>query len=207
MLRWPGSLLFWSFVLISSLILFPISVLLWLVTLPFDGRKWVLHRFTSFWACLYTWLNPAWRVHIEVHLPAYMDGGPQAVQRAYPNCYYCDQLVTWEPYTFRRAGLHWLATHECPKPKPREPGGPGPQQAEQDEGQDRRQGRWHDHQSLRDVPAEQVRPSTQQMPSVPRWNTGDPRSSTRKDSTMKIKTKVKAGGMNLNRSETFLRSK
>jgi 1-acyl-sn-glycerol-3-phosphate acyltransferase len=25
----------------------------------------VLHRFTCFWASLYTWLNPAWPVHVE----------------------------------------------------------------------------------------------------------------------------------------------
>src|SRR5207249_7637926 len=34
-------------------------------TALFDRRLVVLHRFTCFWASLYSWLNPAWRVHTE----------------------------------------------------------------------------------------------------------------------------------------------
>ncbi len=65
MLRRALSLVFWLFIVVSSLLLFPVAVLLWAVTAPFDRRLVVLHRFTCFWASLYTWLNPAWRVHIE----------------------------------------------------------------------------------------------------------------------------------------------
>lgn len=50
--------------LLTSLILFPIAVLIRLVTGPFDRRLTVLHRFTSFWGSLYTWGNPLWRVEI-----------------------------------------------------------------------------------------------------------------------------------------------
>ena len=35
------------------------------MTVLFDRRLVLLHRFTCFWASLYTWLNPAWRVRIE----------------------------------------------------------------------------------------------------------------------------------------------
>ena len=59
-----GSLLFWGFMVVSSILLFPISLLLWLLTAAFDDRRWVLHRFTSFWASLYTWLNPVWSVRV-----------------------------------------------------------------------------------------------------------------------------------------------
>ena len=31
----------------------------------FARRGVILHKFTCFWASLYTWLNPAWRVRIE----------------------------------------------------------------------------------------------------------------------------------------------
>ena len=51
--------------MVSSLLLFPIAMLIWLTTVWFDRRLVVLHRFTCFWASLYTWLNPAWRVHVE----------------------------------------------------------------------------------------------------------------------------------------------
>ena len=44
---------------------FPVAVAIWALTAPLDRRKVVLHRFTCFWAALYTWLNPAWRVTIH----------------------------------------------------------------------------------------------------------------------------------------------
>jgi len=65
MLRRAGSLLFWAFILVSSLLLFPLALLVWATTVLFDRRLVVLHRFTCFWASLYTWFNPVWRVHIE----------------------------------------------------------------------------------------------------------------------------------------------
>ncbi len=64
-MRQVGSLVFWGFVVVSSALLFPIAVVIWLVTLPFDRRGRALHLFTCFWASLYTWLNPAWRVTIH----------------------------------------------------------------------------------------------------------------------------------------------
>jgi len=58
------STLFWTFLTVSSILLFPVAVLLWALTAPFDRRKRLLHRFTCFWASLYTWLNPAWPVTV-----------------------------------------------------------------------------------------------------------------------------------------------
>jgi 1-acyl-sn-glycerol-3-phosphate acyltransferase len=59
------SLAFWAFITVSSALLFPIALLVWLVTVPFDRRLRVQHAFTCFWASLYTWLNPLWRVTVE----------------------------------------------------------------------------------------------------------------------------------------------
>lgn len=59
------STVFWLFLVASSLVLFPFALLIWMLTAPYDRRLVVLHRFTCFWASLYTWLNPAWRVRIE----------------------------------------------------------------------------------------------------------------------------------------------
>ena len=64
MLRRAFSALFWAFLTISSIVLFPVAVLIWALTAPFDPRRRLLHRFTCFWASLYTWLNPAWPVQI-----------------------------------------------------------------------------------------------------------------------------------------------
>ena len=65
MIRGALSFLFWMFMALSSVLLFPVALLLWAITAPFDRRRVVLHRFTCFWASLYTWLNPAWRVEIR----------------------------------------------------------------------------------------------------------------------------------------------
>lgn len=65
MLRRALSLVFWSFLTLSSILLYPVAVLIWAATLPFDSRKVLLHKFTCFWASLYTWLNPVWPVTIE----------------------------------------------------------------------------------------------------------------------------------------------
>ena len=59
------SLGFWAFLALTSLLLFPLAVLIWALTAPFDRRLVALHRFTCFWASLYTWCNPAWPVSIE----------------------------------------------------------------------------------------------------------------------------------------------
>jgi 1-acyl-sn-glycerol-3-phosphate acyltransferase len=59
------STVFWAFLASTSIALFPVAVGVWAVTAPFDRRKVVLHRFTCFWASLYTWFNPAWPLTIE----------------------------------------------------------------------------------------------------------------------------------------------
>ena len=73
MIRFLYSLVFWSFVVVSSLVLFPVAVVIWAVTSPFDRRKRVLHRFTCFWGSLYTWLNPAWPVRVRNREKAWRD--------------------------------------------------------------------------------------------------------------------------------------
>jgi 1-acyl-sn-glycerol-3-phosphate acyltransferase len=78
MMRMLGSVLFWSFMATSSILLFPVSLLLYGLTIAFDDRRWVLHRFTSFWASLYTWLNPVWRVRV-IDREKLHDDGPVVI--------------------------------------------------------------------------------------------------------------------------------
>jgi 1-acyl-sn-glycerol-3-phosphate acyltransferase len=59
------SILFWTYLAASSIALFFVALVIWLVTLPFDRNRTVLHYFTSFWAYHYVWLNPMWSVRIE----------------------------------------------------------------------------------------------------------------------------------------------
>jgi 1-acyl-sn-glycerol-3-phosphate acyltransferase len=60
-----GSLLFWAFMLVTSVLLFPVALVIRGVTAPFDRRLALLHWFSCFWASLYTWCNPLWSVRIE----------------------------------------------------------------------------------------------------------------------------------------------
>jgi 1-acyl-sn-glycerol-3-phosphate acyltransferase len=59
------STLFWAFLAASSALLFPLAVVVWATTAPFDRRRAALHRFTCAWASLYTWVNPLWPVTIR----------------------------------------------------------------------------------------------------------------------------------------------
>ncbi|MCP4003619.1 MAG: 1-acyl-sn-glycerol-3-phosphate acyltransferase [bacterium] len=65
LIRVLGSLVFWSFLVASSVALFPFAVAIWALTLAFDRHLRILHQFTCFWASLYTWLNPIWPVKVE----------------------------------------------------------------------------------------------------------------------------------------------
>lgn len=59
------SLLWWAFLVVTCILLFPVAVVIWAVTSPFDRQRRLLHRFTCWWASLYSWVNPAWTVRIE----------------------------------------------------------------------------------------------------------------------------------------------
>jgi len=55
----------WTFFVISSALLFPVAFVLWAVTLPFDRNLVIQHLFTCWWATLYIWCHPGWRLRIE----------------------------------------------------------------------------------------------------------------------------------------------
>ncbi len=44
---------------------FVLALTIWLATRWFDRRLVALHMFTSFWACLYLWAMPAWKLTIS----------------------------------------------------------------------------------------------------------------------------------------------
>ncbi|MBP7764999.1 MAG: 1-acyl-sn-glycerol-3-phosphate acyltransferase [Syntrophaceae bacterium] len=59
------SAVFLIIVSVTSIPLFLAALALRVVTSPFDRRLRVLHLFTCFWASLYTWMMPPWRIRIE----------------------------------------------------------------------------------------------------------------------------------------------
>lgn len=56
---------FWIELYGSSAIMFPVAVLIWLVTMPFDNRRYYLHQFSCTWSNLVFWLNPLWRMKVS----------------------------------------------------------------------------------------------------------------------------------------------
>lgn len=50
---------------VTSVPMYVIALTIRLITYPFDRRLRFLHLFTCFWASLYTWMMPSWRIRIE----------------------------------------------------------------------------------------------------------------------------------------------
>ncbi len=60
-----GTIIFWIFFALTMVLMFFPAFLIWLMTLPFDRNRKVLHIYSCFWGSLYTWLNPFLKVKIE----------------------------------------------------------------------------------------------------------------------------------------------
>jgi len=54
------SVYFWFELFAISGVMFSVALLIWLITLPFDPRRVVLHRFTCFWSDVVLLVNPVW---------------------------------------------------------------------------------------------------------------------------------------------------
>jgi 1-acyl-sn-glycerol-3-phosphate acyltransferase len=63
MLR-PLSYAYWALICVTCPVFFVGAVLIFLVTLPFDRRKVVLHQYSCAWAWFYIVINPMWHVKV-----------------------------------------------------------------------------------------------------------------------------------------------
>jgi 1-acyl-sn-glycerol-3-phosphate acyltransferase len=59
------SVLLWTFFLVTSVVMFSVAFLVWLLTRWFDRRLVLLHLVSAFWGSFYIWFNPLWRVRIR----------------------------------------------------------------------------------------------------------------------------------------------
>jgi 1-acyl-sn-glycerol-3-phosphate acyltransferase len=55
----------WIFAIITIIIIFPVYLTIWLITVSFDKKLMTVHYITSLWAALYIWINPWWQISIE----------------------------------------------------------------------------------------------------------------------------------------------
>jgi 1-acyl-sn-glycerol-3-phosphate acyltransferase len=56
---------YWAFIALCCLPFFAIALVIFVVTVPFDRRRVVLHLFSCFWAAFYLYANPLWRLRVE----------------------------------------------------------------------------------------------------------------------------------------------
>jgi len=59
------SWLFWSYMLLSSMVLWVVAVIIFLATFVFDRRRRLLHLYTSLWAYHYVFALPLWRARFQ----------------------------------------------------------------------------------------------------------------------------------------------
>src|SRR4051812_17921320 len=57
--------LYLIFLVLTSIILFFLALVLWLLSCWWDRKLILLHRFTCFWGAIYSWSMPAWPLSIE----------------------------------------------------------------------------------------------------------------------------------------------
>lgn len=59
------SVVLWVFFTITSIVLFSIAFVIWLLSQWSDRRLVILHLWSSFWGSWYIWFNPLWRVRVS----------------------------------------------------------------------------------------------------------------------------------------------
>ena len=99
------SAIVWIVVVIASLILFVGDFTVWLLTVLFDKRLWVLHRYSTFWALLYLWANPFWKIKFE---------GAQNVRKGETYVIVCNHQSALDIALLYRLKMHfkWVAKRE-----------------------------------------------------------------------------------------------
>jgi 1-acyl-sn-glycerol-3-phosphate acyltransferase len=59
------SVLLWIWFIVSSVLLTPVILVLFILTVAFDRRRFLLHRLSCFWGAQYIWVNPLWKLRIS----------------------------------------------------------------------------------------------------------------------------------------------
>ena len=55
----------WTLFLVVCIVLYPIALIIFILTVLFDKKRVILHGFSCFWASIYLWLQPLWKVTWE----------------------------------------------------------------------------------------------------------------------------------------------
>jgi 1-acyl-sn-glycerol-3-phosphate acyltransferase len=63
-MRGVFSIIFWTFFGVTCALFFFIAVAIWIVTTPFDRRRRLNHLWSCWWASVYAYWYPGWRVRV-----------------------------------------------------------------------------------------------------------------------------------------------
>ncbi|MGC4000078.1 MAG: lysophospholipid acyltransferase family protein [Anaeromyxobacter sp.] len=59
------SAVYWVFVCLTMPVLYAGALLVFVITLPFDRRRLVLHMYSCMWGTFYVYANPLWRLRVK----------------------------------------------------------------------------------------------------------------------------------------------
>ncbi|HEX8434649.1 MAG TPA: 1-acyl-sn-glycerol-3-phosphate acyltransferase, partial [Archangium sp.] len=64
-MKYVATLWFWAVFALTAVPLFLLGVVLWLLTLPVDAERRVLHAYVCRWCFQYLRVWPGWRTRVE----------------------------------------------------------------------------------------------------------------------------------------------
>ena len=99
-----GSFLFWLFFMETMVLMFFPAFILWLITLPFDRNKRILHQYSCFWGSLYT-CNPFLKLQIR---------GREKIEKGQSYVFCANQQSMMDIVILYRLFLHfkWVSKRE-----------------------------------------------------------------------------------------------
>lgn len=59
------SMLYWALIALTCPFFFAGALVIWLITLPFDRRRVILHQYSCAWAVFFIVINPLWKVRVS----------------------------------------------------------------------------------------------------------------------------------------------
>jgi 1-acyl-sn-glycerol-3-phosphate acyltransferase len=101
LIRFLLSVYFWSWVVISSVLLFPVCLVVWAFTRNSDPSLRALNKISCLWGAIYIWCNPLWRARIE---------GREKIDSEVTTLYVCNHQSTFDIYLLFRLfkPFHWV---------------------------------------------------------------------------------------------------
>jgi 1-acyl-sn-glycerol-3-phosphate acyltransferase len=89
----------------SNIIFFVFDALVWILTVWWDKRLWILQRYSIIWAMFYIWINPFWKIDIK---------GEEYIRKGQPYIIISNHQSAMDIVLLYRLWMHfkWVAKRE-----------------------------------------------------------------------------------------------